>query len=320
MLKNFKIKNLLSLLGPIILIYILTRINYGFLFEQIKLIKLPFLIAAAIVAILGIVSRSLKWRLILNNLNIKISKLDGLNLFWLGLYAGIITPGRLGELIKVYFLKLRNHAPLPSFLSIFVDRMIDIMFLLGLGLLVSIFYLKGIVIQVLALIIILMLAITLFLLVLDQRTGLHRFFNVFIKRFFSFDLAKYSNFTFLKLWKGIKRVKIGDVLIYLAYLLFSWFLYFFSSYLIALALALNLSFFNLSAILVVVAIVSILPITIAGIGTREAVIIYFFSLLGFSSERALIFSFFIFINDLVTIAVGIIPYYRESILLGKFKN
>ncbi len=96
--------------------------------------------------------------------------------------------------------------------------------------------------------------------------------------------------------------------------------YFLARYVIALSLGLPLSFFDVALISVLMAIVTFLPISIAGLGTREAAVVYLFSLFGLDKETAVLFSLLIFTIDILTISFGIIPYFRESALINKIKK
>jgi len=317
---NRKIKIFLQILGPLIFIYILSKIDYQILFEEIKLLKWYFLVLAAGLMIFEIVVRSLRWRTILLSLNINISKLSSIKLHWLGIFIGIITPGRFGELIKVYFLKKRSYNIFRSFFSIILDRTIDILILLFFGLLIFFFFLKDIGIYIIPFGLILLLVIIFIFLLIDQRSYLHKLFGRFVQKILHVEFKNYSRFTFSKFWQGIKGLKKKDVIYFFIYLIVSWCLYFLVRYVIALSLGLDLSFINISIISILVAIVTILPISIAGLGTREAAVIYLFSLFGLSKEMALLFSLLILTIDILTISFGLIPYLKESALINKVKS
>lgn len=317
---NRKIKIFLQILGPLIFIYILSKIDYQILFEEIKLLKWYFLVLAFILLVLEIIIKSLRWQVILSSLDIVIPKINCLSLYWLGLFIGIITPGRLGELIKVYFLKNKGHHVFRSFFSIILDRTIDILILLFFGLLIFFFFLKDIGIYIIFFGLILLLVIIFIFLLIDQRSYLHKITGQLIQKIFPVDFKDYSRFTFHKFWQGIKSLKKSQVIYFFIYLIIGWFLYFLAKYVIALSLGVDLSFINIAMISILVAIVTILPISIAGLGTREAAVIYLFGLFDLTMEAALLFSLLIFTVDILTISLGLIFYLRESSLINKTKK
>jgi len=320
MVSNKKIKNFLHLLGPLILVYILFKLDYPVLYGKIKLLKWQFLVLAEIFMILEILVRSLRWRTILSSLGIAISKTSAFFLFWLGAFVSIITPGKIGELIKAYFLKKKGFSVFRSFFSIVLDRIIDIFTLLFFGFLIFLFFSKGIGIYIAFFAIILLIIVLFVFLLMDQRSFFNKIFGWLIQKIFPVDFNDYSRFTFAKFWQGIRSLKKNELLNFFIYLIFGWFVYFSARYLIALSLGLDLSFINVSIISVSASIVALLPISIAGLGTREAVVIYFFGIFGIDKEIALLFSLLILTADLIITSFGLIPYLKESALINKIKQ
>ncbi|MFH0803974.1 MAG: flippase-like domain-containing protein, partial [Candidatus Tagabacteria bacterium] len=172
-----KIKLFLQALGPIIFIYILSKIDYGIILKQIKLLKWYLLLIAILVMILEIIVRSLKWRTILSSLDIQVAKIKSVSLYWLGAFVGIVTPGRIGELAKVYFLRNKGHSAFRSFFSIIFDRLIDILTLLFLSLLIFLLFFRAIGSYFLIIGGITILLSLLVILMIDSRSWLHKFFS-----------------------------------------------------------------------------------------------------------------------------------------------
>jgi glycosyltransferase 2 family protein len=314
------VKKFFQILGPIIFIYILFQIDYRFLFEEIKLLKWHFLILAVFFMLFEVAVKSFRWQCILSSLRIIISTGECLSLFWLGLFVGVITPGRFGELIKVYFLKNKGYSAFRSFFSVILDRIIDIFVLLFFGFLIFIFFLRDIGAYMIIFGAVLLLIIILIFLLFDQRSWLNRFFGKIIQKVFPVDFKKYSRFSFKKLWQGVKNLEKKRIAYFAIYLFIGWLLYFLSRYFIVLSLGVELSFFDVSIISILVAIVTMLPISVAGLGTREAAVIYLFSLFSLNKEIALLFSLLIFTVDLLAVSFGLIPYIKESSLINKIRK
>jgi uncharacterized membrane protein YbhN (UPF0104 family) len=70
--------------------------------------------------------------------------------------------------------------------------------------------------------------------------------------------------------------------------------FFASCYCMSLSLEIPLSYSKIAFFVACANILSFLPISFAGIGTREAILVYFFSLENLSSESALAFSTLVF--------------------------
>jgi len=315
-----KIRIFLQILGPLIFIYILFKIDYQLFFKEVGLLNWRFLFLATVLAFLLILIKALRWRIILLSLDINISKLKCVNLHWLGVFIGIITPGRFGELIKVYFLKNKGYNSFRSFFSVILDRIADILILLFFSLLIFFFFLKDLGIYIISIGFFLLLVIIFIFLLIDQRSYLNKLFSRLVRKIFLIDFKDYSHFTFSKFWKGIKSLRKKEVIYFFIYLVISWFIYFLARYAIALSLGLNLPFIDIVIISSSMALVAILPISIAGLGTREATAIYFFSLFNLNKETALLFSLLVFTIDILVVFFGLIPYLKENFPIKKGKS
>jgi len=315
-----KVKYLLHLLGPIIFIYILFQIDFGLFKKELFDFRFFFLVLAAFFIIIQIVTRAQKWRAILLSLGISMSKVSLVGLYWLGTFIGVVTPGRLGELVKVYFLKNRGYSTFCSFLSVLLDRLSDVLALLLLGFLIFVFFLKEIGIYIFLISSGLLLFLVFIFLLIDKRSFLHKIFSKALKRFFSIDLKEYSDFTFAQFLQSFKEIKKKQFFPFFLYLIISWVLYFIARYFVVLSIGLDLSLLEISVISVLVAVVTMLPISVAGIGTRDAAVIYLFSLFAISKESALLYSLIILTIDLLVVSLGLIPYFKESSLVNRVKQ
>jgi len=315
-----KIKIIVQMLGPVVFIYILFQINFGLFFSQIKTIKWPFLVLGAGFVALDIVLKSFRWQTVLAALDIIVSKTYSISLYWLGLLIGLITPGKLGELIKIYFLKNKGYSIFRSFLSIIIDRISDIFILLGMGCLIFLFFLNEIGIYISFFGLILILVIVFVFLLINEKSWVHKIFGRFVKKVLPIDFNDYNRFTFKKLREGIRNLENKKILYFFVYLAASWIIYFSARYAVSLSLGLGLSFVRVAIICSLMAIVSILPISVAGLGTREVSVIYLFGLFGLDKETAVLFSLLVFMCDTFVISFGLIPYLKESALIKETKN
>ncbi|MFH1611661.1 MAG: lysylphosphatidylglycerol synthase transmembrane domain-containing protein [bacterium] len=320
MLNKKTIKTFLQILGPLIFIYILFQIDYSVLSGELRNINLSLLFFAFGLMILETIIRSFRWRIILSSLKLQVSIADSISLCWLGSFVGIITPGRLGEVIKVYFLKDKGCDSFRSLFSIIIDRAVDVMVLLFLSAMIALFFLKSIGVYVVITGVMLLTGIIFIFLLIDERSWVNKIFSKIIQKVVPIDLNNYSRFTFGKLWQGIKGTDKKDIIYFIFYLILSWLLYFYSRYVIALSLGLKLSFMDIVIVSVSIAIVSILPISVAGLGTREAAVIYIFVLFGLNKEIALLFSLLIFTINIISVSFGLIPYVKEMALINKAKK
>jgi len=317
--KSVNVKNFFRILGPIIFVYILSQINYGLFLSELKIIKWPYLALTMLLLIACILLKSLRWKTVLSALKIDVSRSEAINLYWLGLFVGMITPGRVGELIKVYFLKFKGYNFFRSFFSVIFDRLSDVAVVLGLGFIVSWYYFNAISGYIGLFGAVIALFVILFFVLSASKSGLHQLLSKIFAKIFMIDKSEYDRFTFDRLWQGIKSLKKADVAMFIFYMVLGWLAYFYARYAVAQALDLPLTLNAVIITSVLIAIVSALPISVAGLGTREAAVIYAFSLFGLDKEIALLFSLIIFSCDSLVTSIGLAPYLQQSYLIDKVK-
>lgn len=319
MKKNKVYSILFRLIGVALFLYILSNIDFRLLAEQLSEVNILYLIIGFILTLGVAVIKALRWRSILESLGIFISKFLSIKLYWLGLYVGIITPGKVGEVIKVYFLKAKGFSPAKSLLSIIIDRLSDMFVIVALGIIVAFFYLRFMAPQIIILSLAIILLLWLLYCILNRKSRFSKLLDDFFKKNLNDKL--YGHFVlFFRACLELKNIKLEYIAASLMYLIFSWIFYYGANYMIALSLHIDISPMLLLAAIVAAIVASLLPISIAGIGTRDVSLIYVFSLASISRETAIIFSFFVLVIDLLAISFGLIPYLRESSLINQVKE
>ena len=91
--------------GLVILIIILSKIDLVLLKDTIFNINLYPLIVVMVLHIPHLFTKSYRWNLLLKQQNINYSPVQSFLIYMSSLYIGLITPGRIGEFVKVYYLK-----------------------------------------------------------------------------------------------------------------------------------------------------------------------------------------------------------------------
>ena len=209
------------------------------------------------------------------------------------MFLGFITPGRFGEFAKALYLKNDNNILLSKGLSsVIVDRLFDLYFLfficlIGLAYLGQFDYLANYII-------ISIMIFILFPLILLNKNIFNRLVLVIFKLAVFKKIKNKIGETYDNFHSGLMqlvniKLLIPTLLTFLAYLLF-----FFQCYMLGLSVEINFKFLELSIIMAISNVISFLPLSISGLGTRDAILIYYFTLNGLSAEYALSYSFLIF--------------------------
>lgn len=229
-------------------------------------------------------TKGLKWEAVIKAHSANYPLLDSCKVFLIGLFTGLVTPARAGDIIRVFYLRNSNISTAKAFSTVFIDRLLDI---------VTLAILSAISVAVLGTYvnIPLFFSIFTFLLIIVFLAALKKgLIEKLLKLFFSlFAPEKYRP----ALKEFYRNAKNSDKpLIIKAFLLglINWGLTMGEGYLIVLSLGLDIPFSYLALSIPIITIIEILPISISGIGTREAACIFLFSLIGIKAEAAVAFS------------------------------
>jgi uncharacterized protein (TIRG00374 family) len=257
-----------------------------------------------LVALLNIVVMSLRAYRWVKLLEIQDYHLGLKESFWSYLrsfYLGSVTPGRVGELFRAHYLmKYINTDSARAVSSVVFDRILDMYFMLILGIvgllfsdiMVSYLWVKPvfIVLMVLFPVFVLFPGITLTLTrILPNYWNIRMRSHAWLENFF--DGIK----CFLT-WK----IAFSVLLTVVIYVLFFW-----QCLLLAYFMNLQIDFFFLAFCVVLFSILSVLPISFSNVGTREFVLIVMFQYVGLSSASAVSYSLlFFFVINVVIAVIG----------------
>lgn len=277
------------------LIFCFSELNAGF-FLLINLITIPLLLIKAF-----------RWMQILKIQGIDYPVIASLLSYLGGFFAGIITPGRAGEALRAYYLKEEKGVPLSRGLaSIFVDRIFDLFILLTLAV-VGLFSLQGTAlsgarIAIFNLSILFLSAVALFR-SLSSRVFLKK---AFLKIFSFAGVAALEGD--LRLFFSSVRSSLASKKIYSVFVLTvcAYVLFYLQACLLAGIAHINLGWTKIVLFVSISGFVSLLPVTVLGLGTREACLVFLFSLSGVEKEAALTYSFLLFLS--FYILAGLIAY------------
>ena len=210
------------------------------------------------------------------------------------IYLSFITPGRLGELSKSYFIHKDTGVALSRlFAGSVLDRLFDVYILFITAVLgIAFSHVLGPNSNVIA--IALMIPVTLPLLL--YFSGIRAAILTVLKHLPLNKLQGYGWFRHIQSFFDEFRVLYNaKILVSFLVTIGAYLLFYGSCFMAAQSVSIPLSYQKVAFFIACANILSFLPISFAGIGTREASLVYFFSIEGLSSESALAFSVLIFI-------------------------
>jgi hypothetical protein len=288
---------LLRLLGIFLLGILIWRLDLATIINLLKSSIWQLILLAVFLNIPMIFIKATRWWYLMRTQSIVYPLSQSFLGYLSSIFVGLLTPGRLGELTKALYITSNNRITMGQALSsVLADRLFDLSALLIVGgvALASIINFSvwqgwvGVITVAGG------LTFTLLLLLTEQGFSLLKTFvaplgksmaHLFMPGGWIFDTrAGLKQFSIL-------TISIAGMLTALAYLIF-----FGQCYLLALSLKLPLSFMSTSSATALGSLVSLLPISISGIGTRDAAIVAYLGTYGIPPEKAFAFSLLIFLT------------------------
>ena len=303
------IKWLVRLTGLLLFVYIMTTLDIGQTLAILRRSRLGYLGLAICLVIPLVFFKSVRWWVLLQGQGIEISLRKTVVIYAVGLFGGFITPAQLGDFVKVYYLANEGFSLTKSFLSVAFDRLLDLLLLIMFGSVGTFAFITTAKPYILvAGLLCLFIAVIAFSVLLRQHAGLiSQMMNVHVAPKLlrrqigpigenSFPLTKSEHTIRLLMIWGLSLLAILT--------------YFSRMYFLALALQINISFVYCIACVAIASLVSLIPVTVAGIGTRDAALIALFARLGINKEYAVSLSVLILFLFIVNGLIGFLAWLK----------
>ena len=314
---HLKNKWILRSIGLILFVIILSKLNLTKIIALLSNIN-PFYLAAALLLFIPLlIIKAMRWQLLMKAQNIDYSLKDSTIMYAAALYMGAITPGRIGDFIKVFYLKGDNYPFGKSFATVLMDRLFDLtsLFFLGYaGMLLFITFFERAIVILSCILVGTVFLILFFLYKKDFSIGILEYISSHSLPEKHRESAKTG---FSDLYNGIKTLNLNQLVLATFMTLFGWVIYFLTMYLLALSIDINIPFLYLATCVSISAVITLIPISISGIGTRDATLMVLFSYLGLSKESAIAFSMMILIMFAVNGSIGLIAWLKKPISITK---
>ncbi|MGD8243153.1 MAG: lysylphosphatidylglycerol synthase transmembrane domain-containing protein, partial [Desulfobacterales bacterium] len=299
---SLKYRYLIRSIGIVLLVVILTRVDLGDVGRQLQNCRPLAVVLAIFLIVPQVALRAYRWQGLMARLAIRCSWRQALIFYFTGIFVGLVTPGRLGELAKGVFLKQYGIASIGRSLpSVLADRILDLLVLMGLALL-ALPYLD--LMPHAGKVSLLMLGlmavfIALGLKWLTTSSQLSVFAVKIRKRLKTNWSGSLDDFV-----AGSRTLIAPGLWTSLVWTVAGYAVFFIQTTSIGYALGLPADFMTIAMVVSISILVGFIPITFAGLGTRDAVLIFLFGQTGVSETAALGFAIlYIFVN---VICLGII--------------
>lgn len=282
------------LAGLIVLLILLWRIDTGEVWQAWRAAHKGLLLFAVSLNFLLLFIKTLRWQVILRAQHICYPLRDAYVVFWSSIFIGAVTPGRLGEFVRAAYLNQERQVPAGRAVSsVLIDRLFDLLALTLVGC-VALAQLGFGTNTAYWLAVIGLAAVLMALSLLLHQATFNRVQKVGMR------LGKIGQWMFgnqgwiVDLRQSI--VEIAGLSLVLAACLtgVAYAVFFGQCYLLAMAVDLSADFSSTTYAVALGSLVALVPVSIAGLGTREAAIIAYLGTVDISSEAALSFSLLVF--------------------------
>ena len=217
---------------------------------------------------------TLKWNAILRIQGVNIKFIDALRIYLIGNFYGFITPGTIGSLIRAKYIKdlTNSDSVVKCSTSIVIERILDFMVIIFLSLHGALLIAKEFTNIPMKLIVILaLLFIILDMLILKKPNKKIReiLYNLTPSKF-KLKLKEIFNNFYETMPKRRK-------LIYpLILTIITWILLYTELFILSRGLGMQVPYLNFITFTSIATVISLIPVTISGLGTREATWIILF--------------------------------------------
>lgn len=290
------------LIGLLIFVWIVKDIDFGYLKNEAYRINFFYFALAALFCLLNIFIEFYRWKKIVEFQKIYYSFKGAFFMYGASRLLGIITPGKIGDFSRMAYLKKDGYSVGKSFLGNFLEKILDFVFFF-LFVVGGIFYLPFIPQLTFKYAAILKWGIL----------GLAGFIALILLLYKKSE--KISNF-FSDLWRDLRQFKIRSLLFVFLVTAIDWFVYFLVIYFIAASVGLagEIGFFYLAFSAAFVVLASLLPISVLGLGTREAVLLFLLLPFGIPKETIILFSLLIMANYLVPLLIFLFCWFKKPLI------
>ena len=266
--------------------------------DEILKTNKAFLFFAMTLNIPHLFIKSCRWNILLKQQAINYSSVQSFLVYMSSLYVGFITPGRVGEFMKVLYLKSdKGISVSKGFSSVLVDRLFDLYLLVILGFIgIWHFDVLG---KISSSFFVLTIIIGLTPIVMLNKQLMGKFINTLYKVSVVKKVEVKIEERFEDFYNGLRTLISPKLLISGLLTCLGYFMFFIQSYLIVMAMGLSINFITITLFMAISNLISFIPISISGLGTRDATLIYLFSLIGLKPELAVSYAFLVFITFFV---------------------
>jgi hypothetical protein len=292
MMRSRALRAAVRLIGPVLLVALILRMKDREQTFAVLASADGWLVAAAcLLNVAAVHLKVVRWDVLLRTRRIRYPMRKAYGAFLASLYLGMLTPGRVGDALRVQYLRRDMDVPYAEGLaSIMMDRLCDLYVLVAM-VAVGVAHYSQVFVGRLAVVTWAGVALTaLGPLVLLVPGAADRFTRAVYQR-----LAKDPSGSGMERFLAALRANVGRSLLATVPLTVAALLVSYAQgYLAARALGLSIGFFDVSCLLAIANLLGLLPVSVSGMGVRELFFALVFPVLGYSAAAGVGFGLLVF--------------------------
>lgn len=306
-MKRRALRVALRLVGPVVLTIVLLRMDdREAIWSTVAGADLPPLALAVALVFVNLHLKVVRWDVLLRTRGIRYPLGRAWGAYLSSAYVGMLTPGRVGDVLRVQYLRRdRDVSYAEGLASVVMDRLCDL-YVLVVFAAVGFVRFSSVLVGELAYIAWAIVAATVLgpLILLVPGVAEKLLSRAYQKLSRQADAGGFDRFL------EALRANVGRALALTLPLTIAAFLVNYAqAWLAARALHLDLSFFDLMCLLSIASLLGLLPISISGVGVRELFFALAFPVLGLTAAAGVSFGLLIFVViNLVVILAGFVSW------------
>lgn len=300
-------RTLLRLLGPALLVLVIVKIpNRQAILSVLSSAALAPLAASTLLNLVNVYLKVVRWQVLLRTRDIRYPLRRAFPAFLSSVYIGMLTPGRVGDVVRIQYLRAELGVPYAEGLaSIVMDRLCDL-YVLVVFVAVGVVRYSPVIVGRLAVVTWGgVAAIVLGPLIFLVPGVAERWMSGLYDRLSGGRAAGGLDRFLAALRANLGRPLLVTVpLTALAFLV-----NYVQGFIIGRALGIDLSFFDAMCLLAIASLLGLLPVSVSGVGVRELLFSLVFPLLGFSPEVGVSFGLLVFfVIYVANIVIGFVSW------------
>jgi uncharacterized protein (TIRG00374 family) len=314
------------IISLVLTILIFIRIDAAKVWATILTVNLFYYLIGLGLILIYLAVKSKRWQLLLRSQQITCSTFKAFTIYNIGSFYGLLTPGRIGDFAKIYYLSPYGGSGINAFWGTLYDRILDLVMLVIINIL-ALFLLKNLLPY--------FQEFFLFISVFLLGSIIIGLISVTIAKNKSFSRYKFDENSFLaeksvhwiilkqKFVQPILRlwsIPIGERIFISLLTVIIWVILFGAYYAFAQSLNINLNIGMFVGVMSIAMLAANLPISFSGIGVRDLSLIILLALVGIDESRAVSLSLLVLSTYLLSAFIGVLALLFESQLPSNVFN